>query len=77
MLILYLTGSVDLADLFGGVEGASRVPTTRVLLLLCRIVVYVAAAGCGVGHYFAVLLRGLHCVPGLHHFTRCGVVPMN
>ena len=75
MLILDLTGSVDLADLFGGVEGASRIPTASVLLL-GGIVIYVAAAGSRVSHHFAVLLRGLHCVPGLHHFTRSGVVPM-
>ena len=63
VLILYLAGSVNLADLLGGVQGAPRVPTR---LLLCAHVV----ARC-VCDDFTVLLVYLHRVPRRHHVARC------
>ena len=65
VLILDLAGSVDLTDLFGGVEGAPWVSTR---LLLCTHVV-----ARGVCNDFTVLLVNLHRVPRRHHVA-CSVL---
>ena len=59
VLVLNLAWSVDLTDLFGGVEGAPWVSTR---LLLCTHVV-----ARGVCNDFTVLLVHLHRVPRRHH----------